>query len=423
MINRRFVTLIEQWIYEIEIDKTELSNVLLNLLASTQDFATQYTIISCLSKMVKNDHLQSLDYGNIVKQCVPVAVSLFSNLKNPSFVWGVSQFLGNMLQNCGDNVTPTLMEGLAGLQIEKLVNQNPNLMKSVFSKLLTHLLIWSNDPRFAYELSWRFLQCGMITLDDVQADTLAQFWLFFLRLIEPNRSKEDQFMLSKLFELANQNFKTLWRFHGNESVRSRLYELIEELVLAGYPFPDLWRFLTNQYSELKPEEPKKLTVCLRLKIDLFSIFMSLLLQGQMQNSLESLPVDQILEMATIEMFADYSALKDPKNAKTLKKQANSLFCRLLLVNASQVLTFVGSKGVSMDQFFNTLNTNMGIAKSKSLRRLNALALLQLAQNLNQEQMFQYFEIFVQHLLPEVGQFIRDKMGGANGTQVGLKSNL
>ena len=423
MTNRRFVTLVEQWIHEIDLDKKELGNMLLCLLTQNQDAAMQYTIISCLSKMVKNDHLQTLDYGTVVKHCVPVVVKLFSTLKNPAFVWGVSHFMGNMLHNCGDHVTPTLVEGLAGLQIEGLIDKNPNLMKSVFAKLLTHLLIWSNDPRFAYNLSLRFLNAGMVSLDDVQADTMAQFWLFLLRLIDVNRSKDDGLMLQKLFDLTDQRFKSIWRFNANESVKSRLYELIEELVLAGYPFPDLWTFLTAEYSKLKPEHPKQLTVCLRLKIDLFSIFTSLLLQAQMNNQLQALPIDQILEMATHEMFADYSHLKDPKNAKTLKKQSNSLFCRLLLVDSAQILQFLQTKNVSFELFFKTLMDNMAFAKSKGLRRLNALALLKLASNLDHTQLFTFFELFALNLIPEVGQYVRDRAGGANGGQAKLKSSV
>ena len=337
-------------------------NILLTQLTQTNDFVVKFTVIECLNELIKNDYNVDLNYDIIISTAMKVIVELLKNLRNPTFFWKLSNFIGNLLDKCKESPNMGIMTEFNNLPLEEIIQRNSNIMKSVFAEIFKKILIGSPNPTFIFSVSWRFLQCGLQVLDADEADIIIGFWLTFLRQIDVNRSPLDQEILVKMFELFGAKYQKLWRFADKEENFSGLLLLLEEYLLAGYPFEGINEFLRTVYDKCCKGDKVR---CNRLKTDFFSVIMSYFLMKQVNNKLEEADLKGYLEMSYSEMCQNNENLT-LKSEIQLKNQVTALFCRMVLINTEAVFSFITSMNLTQDQFFHLLQVGSNFFSKHTL---------------------------------------------------------
>ena len=167
LFKRRFVVMIKQWISVLEKNKNELLNLLLKQLDSASDLAVLFTIIECLNLLIKSDYTCEMNYEVILKASVVTIVRLLTEMTNPNFVWQISHFVGNLLNNCADQISLNILNTLNNLEIENIIQRNPELMMSVFAEIFKNILVSSPNPSFLFIASLRYLTiCSQIMESD-----------------------------------------------------------------------------------------------------------------------------------------------------------------------------------------------------------------------------------------------------------------
>lgn len=356
VFKRRFIVLIKQWVKELQIKKSELLVLLLQQVSNEEDIAIKFTVIECLTEIIKTDYEIELDYNTILCNCIKIVVDLLEKLSNPNLIWQISFFIGNLLDKCKSSPNLSEFNKLNELELEKIITNNPNLMTSVFSEIFRKILVTSPNPSFIFPLCFRYLTFSFNSLNMDNIEIVLKFWLTLLRETDEARSKEDQMIISELFKIFESKFEYLWGFSDKEEVFSRLLIILEETLMAGFEFKGLNDFLNTIYDKTNQED---MFLTFRMKNDFYSVLTSFFLLRQMQNRIDEIDIESCLKMIFHDMNIECNK-KAMKNEIMMKNQITALFDRIVLLDIKFVLSFVQNNNISEDKLLSILKVNIHI---------------------------------------------------------------
>ena len=338
--------MIKQWISSLEENKQEIVKLLLTQLNSAHDLAVMFIIIESLNMLIKGDIDCNFDYQVLLQASTETIAHLLTHLTSPNHLWQISHFIGNLLQNCGDQINFQILASLDSLNLEEIIKKNPSIMKSIFAQMLGNILVSSPVPNFIYGLSFQFLQISLFKLDSEDVELVLKFWLKFIRQVDANRSEEDQQMLRQLFKLFDAELKNLMLKMDSEENVSGFMQLIEELILANYDFKDFNNFLGQLYVACHKENRSS---SIRLKNDFFSIITSYLLFMQSLNQVQAVPLGELLKITFSEMNENIS--ENPQRSEmNLRNQVTAIFGRIVLINFEGVANFLQQSNTDLGEF-------------------------------------------------------------------------
>jgi hypothetical protein len=322
-------------------NKSDLLDLLLSQLKSANDLAVMFTIVECLNILVKSDVECNLNYELILNASAVTITHLLTQLTSPNYVWEISRYLGNLLHNCRDQVSLNILNTLNNLDIAKIIDRNPSLMKSVFADIFGNILKSSPDPSFIFASSLSYLKISLQILDSDDVERVLKFWVGFLRQTDINKDQINKEVIGELFALFKEKFNKVFSFMNQDENIACLMVLVEELILADFQFDNFSEFLLKFY-QLCQRENNGSTV--RLKNDFFSIVTSYFLYMQGKGLLQQVPLDFILARVYEEMISNVS--ENPKKSETgLRNQVTALFGRMIFINTDAVLVFLQSKSI------------------------------------------------------------------------------
>lgn len=354
MFKRRFIVLIKQWVKDLQIKRSELLVLLLQQVANEEDIAIKFTVIECLTEIIKTDYEIELDYNAILSNCIRIVVDLLEQLSNPNLIWQISYFIGNLLDKCKSSPNLSEFNKLNDLELEKIIMNNPNLMTSVFSEIFRKILVTSPNPSFIFPLCFRYLTFSFNSLNMDSIEIVLKFWLTLLRETDEARSKDDQMIISELFKIFESKFEYLWGFSDKEEVFSNLLIILEETLMAGFEFKGLNDFLSTIYDKTNQED---MLLRFRMKNDFYSVLTSFFLLKQMQNRIEEINIESFLKMIFHDMNIECNK-KAMKNEIIMKNQITALFDRIVLLDIKFVLSFVQNNNISENKLLSILKVNI-----------------------------------------------------------------
>lgn len=345
MFKRRFIVMIKHWISALDKNRNELLTLLLQQLESASDIAVMFTVIECLNELIRTDYNCALNYEVILNASTPTVGHLLTHITSPNYIWQISQFLGNMLKNCGDQVNFNSLNLLNNLNQEAIIRKNPTLMKSVFADIFSIILKSTPNPAFIFITSLNYLNISLQMMNSEDVERILKFWVHFLRQTDASRSPQDQQAIQNLLGLFKQKFGRILGHMDQEENISALMVLVEELILADFHFENFSDFLEKLYFLCHRENNGN---TIRLKNDFFSLVNSSFVYMQSKDKVNTLPLNLFLDVALKEMEMQVS--ESAKKSETrLKNQIMVLFGRLIFIETNSVLNSIFSKNINQKQ--------------------------------------------------------------------------
>lgn len=230
LLKRRLPSIVEAWYsYLPQGSKNELISVLIALLPS-EDNLTQFNTISCLNKFIIDPNIVAIDFGALLRQCVPVVVGLAEKLESASMIYKTLTIINSTILKLVDlgRFDPTLY--LSNLNIEKILRNYNQDIANILMEMVKSVIQKYPMAQYLhglYVFAFQIIQhCRPYANEE--DDQFINFWTFIVKEI-PN-TPESAEVVKGLVDFLKQNVGYL---HNIKEVNqsSKAINLIDEYLL------------------------------------------------------------------------------------------------------------------------------------------------------------------------------------------------